>query len=102
MYDERLEKKGKPLAEERRGKIPLKRLVIRPGSGWHQIKGAVWEHISGIRIHCAFPLVRLSEKQASMSIHQAPGGSKLFWKLFRINGGNKKRATMAWALNVAV
>lgn len=28
MYDERLEQRGKPLSEERRGKIPLKRLVI--------------------------------------------------------------------------
>ena len=70
---------------------------LRPGNSWKHLGGPVWEHISGVRIH-TMGVVRLPD----MTFH-----SDCEWPicqesslLIRINGGNKKRGLMAWALKL--
>ena len=70
-------------------------LNLRPGKGWKQLCGAVYEHNSGIRIHM-LGLIRL------------PHGNILYatrWPLIeelctliKINGNNRKRGLMTLAI----
>jgi hypothetical protein len=88
----------KPISEAKAGsgKIPLKRLVIRPGSGWKQLKRPVWEHCNGVRIHVSGLILR----DIDGKIHDRERMQmSLLHRLIKINGGNKKRGLMAFAMN---
>ena len=77
-------------------KTRLHRVVIRPGRGWSHVAGSVYDHKSGLRLH-------------TLGILRLPGGETVSandWpellivgKYVRINGGNRKRGLMAWAMN---
>lgn len=81
--------------KEPNGRAPVERRVIRPGSGWRHIAGPVYEHSNGTRVHIG-GFVRL------------PNGDFLNdskWpecqdaaRMIRINGGNRRRGLMAWAM----
>ena len=75
----------------------VKRLVMRPGRGWKQMKGPVWEHENGMRIHTSGLLLR-DEKGVITPVREWEH-RKALWKFIRINGGNQKRGLMAFALN---
>ena len=72
--------------------------TLRPGKGWKQLKGPVWEHDSGVRIHVSGRLVRLNGCKVSGPVDESE--YSLLRKLTLVNGGNKKRGLMAFALNV--
>jgi len=92
-----MEHEHKDLAGVGHGK--LQALVLRPGSGWKQLGGAVWEHKTGIRIHWSGDLVRLPGGVPENVAHFDGYGNSGLRMLVKINGGNKKRGMMAWALN---
>ena len=73
------------------------RLVIRPGHGWKHAGGSVYDHNSGLRLHllglCRLPSGELMEDRDSAQY-------RLLSRLIRINGGNRKRGMMAWAMNL--
>lgn len=73
-------------------------MVMRPGPGWKQLKGPVWEHSSGVRIHVA-GYVLLGEN-VFLSLYEFGGASTIGQKLVKANGGNRKRGLMAWALTL--
>lgn len=75
----------------------LDRLVIRPGAGWRHLAGAVWEHKNGTRVHL-LGLIRLPD-MTWVSADKWPE-SKDAHRMIRINGGNRKRGLMAWAMNL--
>jgi len=75
----------------------VKRLVMRPGAGWRHLAGPVWEHTSGARIHL-MGVIRLPDKTHLFLNNWRE--SELGRKLIRINGGNRKRGLMAWAMNL--
>lgn len=71
----------------------------KPGPGWKQRHPAVWDHSSGIRIHWPDELIRLQNGEIlSVSIDREL--QKLFILYLKVNGYNKKRAFMAFALFV--
>ena len=70
----------------------------RPGPGWFQYKQtpAVWEHKpTGVRVHVA-GLIRLAPLH-TMWMDKAPF-RPLPQFLIKVNGGNRKRGLMAWAM----
>lgn len=71
--------------------------ILRPGPGWKHLGGPVYEHQSGWRIHamgiCGFPVDPLFDGRRWPE-------SRELERMIRINGGNRKRGVMAWALNV--
>ncbi len=73
------------------------RLIMRPGPGWNNLAGPVWEHTSGARVHVG-GLVRLPD-MTFITSNKWPEAKEaaLFIK---INGGNKKRGLMAWSLSL--
>lgn len=68
--------------------------VVKPGSGWKHLGGAVYEHSSGVRAH-VLGVVRLPD---GTHIHGDawPEYSRLR-RMIAINGGNRKRGVLAWA-----
>ena len=75
----------------------LSKIVKRPGAGWKRIAGAVFDHDSGVRLHvlglCKLPNGRLvTDGDYDQYLLQQ--------KLIKINGGNRRRGMMAWALTV--
>lgn len=75
----------------------IKPIAIRPCSGWKDLGSEVFEHSSGIRIHVGGGLVRLpSGKRYWLN---SAVGETMGWTLIKINGGNKKRGLMTWAIN---
>jgi len=77
---------------------PLDRLVMRPGPGWRHISGPVWEHTSGARLS-TMGVIRLPDKETYLFLNNWRDG-ELGRRLIRINGGNRKRGLMAWAVNL--
>lgn len=70
--------------------------VIHPGAGWKHLAGAVWEHKNGIRIHTSGLILRDMDGK----IHDRKRMQMdLLHQLIKINGGNRKRGLMAFALN---
>jgi len=75
----------------------LPRQAYRPGPGWQYLGPAVYEHRSGVRIH-------------TCGMARLPGGetvwgnaypmSAVLRRFVRATGGNTKRGTMAWALQL--
>lgn len=76
-------------------RAPVDRRVIRPGDGWKHLAGPVYEHRNGTRIHM-LGLVKLlngefiNENKYPESVAAA--------RMIRINGGNRRRGLMAWAM----
>lgn len=70
---------------------------IRPGPGWSELSSVVWEHIGGARIHL-LGLVRMPDK----SYRDANCMPQYFEasQFIKINGGNRKRGLMAWAMKL--
>lgn len=77
-----------------RGKLDA--LVLRPGPGWKHLGGVVWEHENKTRIHWSGPIVRLPD--GSMPSVWADRSMVNF--LIKINGGNRKRGIMAYAMTL--
>lgn len=74
------------------------RFVLRPGPGWTEMPPApVWEHASGVRIHWSGPIIRLAD--GSMPSLYGARRAELN-RAIRINGGNRKRGIMAYALTL--
>ena len=74
---------------------PVKLCVMRPGSGWRHIAGPVYEHSNGTRVHVG-GFVRLPNGEfLSASTFPESQNAAL---MIRINGGNKRRGLMAWAM----
>jgi hypothetical protein len=78
---------------------------MRPGPGWTNCggppsdpHGPVWDHTSGIRLHVC-GMVRLAGGLIVQGERWPE--SKELYRFIRINGGNRKRGAMAWALAVA-
>lgn len=71
-------------------------MILKPGPGWKQLKGPVWEHEKGIRIHTSGLILRINGKSAPVDEFANMG---MLYKLTKINGGNRKRGLMAFALN---
>jgi hypothetical protein len=71
-------------------------LTLRPGPGWRQLKGPVWEHKTGIRIHVSGLILRDANGEAR---DMERAYASLLYRLIKINGGNRKRGLMAFALN---
>jgi hypothetical protein len=69
---------------------------MRPGAGWTHNGGSVWEHINGARVHL-LGLVRLPNGDF-LSANKWPD-SREAARMIRINGENRKRGLMAWALS---
>ncbi len=74
----------------------LHSLVLRPGPGWTQLNAFVWEHDSGMRIHWSCPIVRLPD----MTMPSIWPDRKRLNLLIRVNGGNRKRGVMAYAMTI--
>lgn len=78
---------------------PVKRRVMRPGKGWRHIGGPVYEHSNGTRVHV-------------IGVVKLPDGRYLHankWpecidaaRMISINGGNRRRGLMAWAMTYNV
>jgi len=71
-------------------------MVLKPGIGWKQLKGPVWEHKKGVRIHISGLILRIGGISAPVDEFN---NRDLLNKLVKVNGGNKKRGLMAFALN---
>lgn len=76
---------------------PVKELIMRPGAGWKHVGGPVWEHTNKTRVHIG-GLVRLPN-MTFVSDSKWPG-SRTAAQLIRINGQNRKRGLMAWAMTI--
>ena len=70
-------------------------LVLRPCNGWKPLGCSVWEHTNGIRIHVG-GLIKMPSGKFHR-LNSVAGG--MGWQLVKINGGNRKRGLMAWAMN---
>ncbi len=71
---------------------------MRPGPGWRHLAGPVWEHgSSGARIH-TMGLVRMPDLTFAHA-NRYPESIEAE-QMIRINGGNKRRGLMAWAIKL--
>ena len=78
-------------------KMNIANLQLSPGIGWTHLGGAVYEHISGTRIHIGGMVKLLDNTYLSLNnCHENELGNLLV----AINGGNRKRGLMAWAVNL--
>jgi len=73
-------------------------LTLRPGPGWKHLKGPVWEYKNGIRIHTAGLVLR--DQTGKTAPVDEFGHRRFLYHLIKVNGGNKKRGLMAFALNM--
>lgn len=74
------------------------KLGLTPGPGWKPAGGAVFDHRSGIRVHVG-GLCRL--RNGTVVSGMMWPESRVFNWFVRVNGGNRKRGAMAWAIEVA-
>jgi hypothetical protein len=70
---------------------------VKPGIGWKKLSSSVWEHISGTRIHIG-GLVKLPDGDFYhlSNWREAEEGRRQI----AINGGNRRRGLMAWAISL--
>jgi hypothetical protein len=66
----------------------------KPGKGWSHLGDAVWEHVSGVRIH----VYGLAGLNGEMLYANSWPESKEADRCIRIAGGSRKRGLMIWAL----
>ena len=69
-----------------------------PGAGWTSLSGGVFERRDGLRVH-VLGLCRLSDGRLVSGMAGLEHDS--LQRLIRINGGNVRRGTMAWAARLA-
>lgn len=74
----------------------INNLIIKPGNGWHHLSGPVWEHTKGLRIH-TMGMIRMKDNTCLFLNNWDEGA--LGRLLISINGENRKRGLMCWALN---
>lgn len=74
-------------------------MILKPGAGWKQLRGPVWEHKSGVRIHVS-GLILKTEFHGILGPIDEFSYHSFLRKLILVNGGNKKRGLMAFARNV--
>ena len=74
--------------------VPLEHRVGRPGAGWKHLGGSVYEK-DEVRVHVSGELCRLKNGVFVSGNHWPM--SRNLDRAIRVNGGNKKRGTMAWA-----
>jgi hypothetical protein len=67
-------------------------IVRRPGPGWRFLGSGVWDHVSGMRLHCLGLLVM--PDGTVRREHE----TRLAEGYIRLAGGNRKRGLMMWAL----
>lgn len=65
----------------------------RPGKSWIHLGGAVWGHMNGTRIHVS-GMIRYPDG----TIFSTCGYDRETHRYIRINGGNRKRGLMAFAV----
>jgi hypothetical protein len=85
------------MKKNRREPCRLNLLVMRPGPGWKYLGSAVWEHTSGTRIAVG-GMVRLPNMEF-VSGNKWPNYADM-GRCIKVNGGNRKRGIMTWALNL--
>jgi len=70
-------------------------VVRRPGPGWRFVGSGVWDHVSGMRLHCLGLLVMPDGK-----IRRATEwpSSDIAEGYVCVAGGNRKRGLMMWAM----
>lgn len=77
----------------------VERCAIKPGDGWKDFGGGIYEKSKGVRIlisgHCRLP------DGTFISGNQEPFYRDMN-KFILMNGGNRKRGVMAWANNLAL
>jgi hypothetical protein len=73
---------------------PINKSYIKPGSGWTRLNGAVWEHVSGVRVHISGRLVRDRKKEIVVLNDDQ---NKLLDAYIYANGGNLLRGMLAFA-----
>lgn len=71
---------------------------MKLGSGWKHVGGAVYDHPTGLRVH-VMGICRLASGDTVDGMRW-PESDRLN-RFARINGSNRKRGAMAWALSVA-
>lgn len=76
----------------------MKRRQINPGPGWRHIGSATWEHATGLR--CTVSGMARTADNRWFNGMAWPEAAVRDW-FIRANGGNRKRGTLAWALNTA-
>jgi hypothetical protein len=73
------------------------KVKYRPGNDWKHLSGPVYEHISGTRMHMmGFVKLPTGEYFSDSQWPNLLGAARMI----RINGGNRKRGLMAWAINL--
>jgi len=70
---------------------------MKLGSGWKHIGSSVYDHPTGLRVH-VLGLCRLTNGSI-MNGMEWPESGRLN-RFVRINGSNRKRGAMAWALSI--
>lgn len=70
-------------------------IVRRPGPGWRFVGSGVWDHDSGMRLHCLGLLVMPDGKMRRATEWPASDIAKGY---IRVAGGNRKRGLMMWAM----
>lgn len=73
------------------------RTLLRPGPGWRNVAGPVWDHVSGIRLHVG-GLARLPDG-TFISARMWPE-SQAADRAIRI-AGSRRRGLMVWSLAAA-
>jgi hypothetical protein len=73
----------------------VERRVMRPGPGWRHIAGPVYEHSNGTRVHM-LGFVKLPDGQF-LNENKWPECNAAA-RMIRVNGGNRRRGLMAWAM----
>lgn len=68
---------------------------IKPGAGWRHLYGAVYEHQNGMRIHL-MGFVKLPNGKF-LDANKYPDSAAAD-RMIKINGGNRKRGLMSWAM----
>jgi len=75
----------------------MKPTIYKPGLGWKHLGGPVWEHCCGWRAHvggiCGLPVEPIVDGNMWPE-------SRSLDRFIAINGGNRKRGVMTWAMHV--
>lgn len=76
-------------------RAPVERRVMRPGNGWKHLGGGVYEHSNGIRMHM---LGYIKLPNGDFLSSSTWPDSNVAARMIMINGGNRRRGLMAWAM----
>lgn len=70
-----------------------------PTNGWKRLGRGVYEHTNNARIH-RLGVIRLPD-MTFISLHSCKAECQRGRQLIKINGGNRKRGLMAWAIELS-